>query len=147
MLDYLSFLQKARSVLHQEAPDLWLAVDVPFWWDKDKFILEFDGKRKRFNEHVQDLTDFIVVMSYRRTVQQVLSCVENERRYARQINKIIFTSLETVQLKQDPQISFWGLPVAEFWSIVPRLLETAKGDQAMGGVMIHCYRSFIEKTQ
>jgi hypothetical protein len=145
ILDYLTFLNKARSVLHEEAPHLWLAVDIPFWWDKDKFILEFEGKSKRFNEHVQDLTDFIVVMSYRRSLQQILSCVENEWRYAKQINKIIFTSLETIKLKLDQHISFWGLPVAELWNIVPQLLETAKGDPAMGGVMIHCYRSLVEK--
>jgi hypothetical protein len=84
-------------------------------------------------------------MSYRRSLQQVLSCVENEWRYAKQINKGIFTSLETIKMKQDQHISFWGLPAAEFWDIVPQLLETAKGDSAMGGVMIHCYRSLVEK--
>lgn len=145
ILGYLTFLRKARSVLQAEAPRLWLAVDMPFWWDKDKFILEFDGQRKRLNEHVQDLTDFIVVMSYRRSLQKVLGCVENERRYARQIDKVIFASLETIQLKQDQEISFWGLPVAELWNLVPRLLETAKGDPALGGVMIHCYRGLLAK--
>ena len=143
--DYLTFLHTARSVLEKEAPHLWLAVDVPFWWDKDKFILEFEGKSKRFNEHVQDLTDFIVVMSYRRSAQQVLNCVENELRYAKQINKVIFTSLETIKLTHDQHISFWELPVAQFWNIVPQLLETAKEDPAMGGVMVHCYRSLVER--
>lgn len=143
ILDYLNFLHKARSVLHEETPHLWLAVDMPFWWDKDKFILEFEGQRKHFNEHVQDLTDFVVVMSYRRSSRQVLSCVENELRYAKQINKVIFTSLETIKLKQDQHISFWELPGGELWNIVPQLLETAKGDPAMGGVMIHCYRSLV----
>ena len=145
MLDYLTFLHKVRSVLDEEAPNLWLAVDMPFWWDNDKFILEFEGKSKRFNEHIQDLTDFIVVMSYRRSIQQVLSCVENEWRYAKQINKVIFTSLETIKLEHDQHISFGGLPSAEFWNIVPQLLDTAKGDPVMGGVMIHCYRSLVEK--
>ena len=145
MLDYLTFLHKARSVLQEEAAHLWLAVDMPFWWDKDKFILEYEGNRKRFNEHVQDLTDFVVVMSYRRNTKQVLSCVENEWRYAKQVNKVIFTSLETIKLNQDQHISFWGLPAAEFWNIVPRLLEIAKEDPAMGGIMIHCYRSLVEK--
>jgi len=49
------------------------------WWDKDRFALEFEGKRKPFNEHVQDLTDFITIMSYRRSSQKVLDCVESER--------------------------------------------------------------------
>jgi hypothetical protein len=145
MYDYLTLLRKARSILNEEAPRLWLAADIPFWWDKDEFILEFEGKRKPFNEHVQDLTDFMVIMSYRRSAQKILSCVEGERRYAQRINKVIFPSLETVKLKQNPHISFWGLPNEEFWDVIPQLLNEAKGDPAMGGVMIHCYRSLVEK--
>jgi hypothetical protein len=145
ILDYLTFLRKARSVVHAKAPHLWLAADIPFWWDKDKFILEFEGIRKRFNEHIQDLTDFIVVMSYRRNAQQVLQCVDNEWQYAKQIDKVIFVSLETIKLTQDQHISFWGLPVSDFWHIIPQLLDTAKDNPAIGGIMIHCYRSFAEK--
>ena len=145
MHDYLTLLSKARSVLDKEAPHLWLAADTPFWWDKDRFALEFEGKRKRFNEHVQDLTDFITIMSYRRSSRKVLDCVEDERRYAQRIKKVIFPSLETVKLKQDPQVSFWDLPNEEFWKVVPKLLEAAERDPAIGGVMVHCYRSLFEK--
>jgi hypothetical protein len=145
MYDYLTLLRKAGSVLDKQAPHLWLAADTPFWWDKDRFVLEFEGKRKRFNEHVQDLTDFITIMSYRRSSQKVLDCVENERRYAQRIRKVIFLSLETVKLQQDPHVSFWGVPKEEFWKVVPELLETAERDTAVGGVMIHCYRSLFEK--
>lgn len=144
--DYLTFLRKARSLLQEEeAPFLWLAVDIPFWWDKDEFVTEFEGNTKRFNEHVQDLTDFVVIMSYRRNVNKVLDCVENERRYAEQINKVIFPSLETVELKQDPHISFWESSSQVFWGVVPELLEAVKENPAMGGVMLHCYRSLAEK--
>ncbi len=145
MRDYLAFLLKARSVLREEAPRLWLAVDTPFWWDKDEFVLDFEGQRKRFNEHVQDLTDFIVVMSYRRSPQEVLACVEGERKYARRIRKVVYPSLETIKLEKDPHISFWGLPNEEIWNVVPQLLKVAEGDPAIGGVMIHCYRGLVEK--
>ncbi len=143
--DYLALLRKARSVLDEEASRLWLAVDTPFWWDKDMFTLEFEGKTKRLNEHVQDLTDFITIMSYRRSPQKVLDCVEGERKYAQSIKKVVFPSLETIKLSQDPHISFWGAPNQAFWKVVPELLEEAKRDPAIGGLMIHCYRSFFEK--
>lgn len=145
MHDYLSLLRKARAVLEKEAPPLWLAADTPFWWDKERFILEFEGKRKRFSEHVQDLTDFITVMSYRRSSRKVLDCVEEERRYAQRIKKVISLSLETVKLMQDPHVSFWDVPNEEFWKIVPELLQAAERDPAIGGVMIHCYRSLSQK--
>jgi hypothetical protein len=145
MKDYLSFLRRARSLLREEAPLLWLAVDTPFWWDKDEYRLEFEGNIKRFSEHIQDLADYIVIMSYRRNIRKVLSCVKEERTYARRIHKVIFPSLETVRLNQDPEISFWGLPKGQVWGTVSQLLETAKGDPALGGVMVHCYRSLSEK--
>ena len=145
MRDYLVFLRKARLVLRDRAPGLWLAADTPFWWDNDEFILEFEGGRKRFSEHVQDLTDFIAIMSYRRSPQSVLACVDGERRYAQRIRKVIFPSLETTRLKQDSHLSFWDASPEEFWKVVPQLLEAAKADPAIGGVMLHCYRSLFEK--
>jgi hypothetical protein len=147
MHDYLTLLRKARCVLDKEAPHLWLAADTPFWWDKDRFVLEFEGKRKRFNEHVQDLTDSITIMSYRCSSRKVLECVEDERRYAQRIKKVIFPSLETVQLTQDPHVSFWGKPNEEFWKVLPELLEAAERDPAIGGVMVHCYRGLFERLK
>lgn len=143
--DYLTLLRKARSVLDTEAPNLRLTADIPFWWDKDTFVLDFEGKTKRFNEHIQDLTNSVTIMSYRRSSRNVLDCVEEERKYARQIKKVIFVSLETIKLEQDPQVSFWGVPNEEFWKVVPELLQAAERDPAIGGVMIHCYRSLFEK--
>jgi hypothetical protein len=145
MHDYLTFLRMARSFMDKEAPHLWLAADTPYWWDKERFALEFDGKRKRFNEHVQDLTDFITIMSYRRSSRKVLDYVEDERRYAQRIKKVIFPSLETGKLMRDLHISFWGVTNEEFWKVVPELLEASKRDPVMGGIMIHCYRSLFEK--
>jgi hypothetical protein len=144
-LDYLAFLTKARSVLAKDAPGLWLAVDMPFWWDKDELRIEFQGSTKRLSEHVQDLTDFVVVMSYRRNVEKVMECVENERRYAKQLNKVIFPSLETVELKEDQHVSFWESPSQVFWEVVPQLLELAEDDPAIGGLMLHCYHSLAQK--
>jgi hypothetical protein len=144
MKDYLSFLRLAGLVLDEEAPGLWLAADTPFWWDKDELILDFGGRRKRFNEHVQDLTDFITIMSYRRSAKEVLHCVQDERTYAEKIHKVIFPSLETIKLKKNPQCSFYGMPREKLWKVVPQLMETAKEDPAIGGVMIHCYRGLAE---
>ena len=145
MRDYLTFLRKAGSVLHEKAPLLWLAVDTPFWWDNDEFILEFRGKRKRFSEHVQDFTDFIVIMSYRRSAHKILACGESERMYAQSVNKVIYLSLETIKLKQNPQISFWGASTEEFWKVLNQLQEIAQKDPALDGVMIHNYRGLVEK--
>jgi hypothetical protein len=79
------------------------------------------------------------------SVGTVLDCVENERKYARRINKVIFPSLETIKLTHDREISFWDLPTREFWKVVPQVMGEAEADPAMGGLMLHCYRSLKEK--
>ena len=145
MHDYLAFLRKAKTALHEKAPHLWLAVDTPFWWDKEEFTLEFEGERKRFNEHVQDLTDFIVIMSYRCSEKKVLRIVEEEMRYAERIGKVIFLSLETNRLERDQDISFWGLPKEALQDTISRLLQKAEEDPIIGGLMIHSYRGLVEK--
>lgn len=145
MRDYLTFLGQARSVLHAEAPGLWLAADIPFWWDNDEFLLAFEGQTKRMSEHVQDLTDFVVIMSYKRSAQKVLACVEGERNYALRMRKLVRPSVETIRLPKDPHSSFWGVPAEEFWKTVYQLQERALEDPALGGVMIHSYRGLREK--
>ena len=145
MHEYLAFLRKARLVLDEETPHLSLGVDTPFWWDEDEFVTEFEGRSQRFSEHVQDLTDFIVIMSYWRDPQKVLASVERERKYAERIEKLVYPALETIQLKQTPHITFWGVPADEFWKTVNQIQEAAKRDPVLGGVRIHNYRGLMEK--
>ena len=140
MLEYLDALRKARSLLRAQAPGLRLAVDIPFWWDRDDLRIGFRGREKRFSEHVQDATDYVVLMSYRRQPGQVLATAENEMRYARRTNKVVFLALETNPLLRDGDISFSGLPPRAFWNVVTPLLEVARTDGAIGGLMIHSYR-------
>jgi len=147
MHDYLAFLRKAQLVLDEETPHLLLGADIPFWWDRNEFLTEFDGRSQRFSEHVQDLTDFIVIMSYSRDLRKVLASVEGERKYAERIEKLVYPSLETIQLKQDPHISFWGVPLDEFWKTVNQIQEVAKRDPVLGGVRIHNYRGLMEKLK
>jgi hypothetical protein len=128
-------------------PHFLLGADTPFWWDRDEFVTEFEGRRQRFSEHVQDLTDFIVIMSYSRDARKVLASVEGERKYAERIEKLVHPSLETIQLKQNPHTSFWGVPADEFWKTVNQIQEVAKRDPVMGGVRIHNYRGLREKLE
>jgi hypothetical protein len=147
MHDYLAFLRKARLILDEETPHLLLGADTPFWWDRDEFVTEFEGRSQHFSEHVQDLTDFIVIMSYWRDARKVLESVEAERKYAERIEKLVYPSLETIQLKQNPHISFWGVPADEFWKTVNQIQEVAKRDPVLGGVRIHNYRGLMEKLK
>jgi len=60
---------------------------------------------------------------------------------------VVNEGLETIQLKQDPHISFWGVPSEEFWKTVNQIQEVAKKDPVLGGVRIHNYRGLMEKLR
>ncbi len=145
MRDYLAYLRKAKTALREQAPGLWLAVDTPFWWDKKEFALTFEGSNKRFSEHIQDLTDFVVVMSYRRSAAKVLGVTADEMGYAKRIGKVILLSLETNELKHDQHISYWGLPKEDLLATVSELSKSSRENPVIGGLMVHSYRGLLEK--
>ncbi len=145
MRDYLAYLRKAKTALREQAPALWLAVDTPFWWDKEDFALTFEGNTKRFSEHIQDLTDFIVVMSYRRSAAKVLGVTADEMGYAKRIGKVILLSLETNELKHDQDISYWDLPKEKLLDTISQLFKSSREYPVIGGLMVHSYRGLLEK--
>ncbi len=144
MLDYLSFLQKARFLLNKEAPHLELCVDVPFWWDMKGFNVTFNGKEKLFVHHVQDLTDYISIMSYRPSSKLVLECVRQELAYAAQTGKTVCPALETGEIKgEESWISFWGKPTSVFRQTVGELQQALSGNRTTWCIMLHHYGSLV----
>ena len=116
-----------------------------FWWDKEDFALRFEGNTKRFSEHIQDLTDFVVVMSYRRSATKVLGVTADEMGYAKRIGKVILLSLETNELKHDQDISYWGLPKENLLDTISQLSKSSIENPVIGGLMVHSYRGLLEK--
>ncbi len=142
--DYLSFLQKAKVLLQEQAPHLELSVDVPMWWDSPEFAVEFAGERKLLVHHVQDQTDYIGIMSYRPSAKQILDAVQEELAYASTIDKTICPGLETGKIEgQESWISFWGRPQAAFRQAVGEIQQTLSGNNAVRCIMLHHYDSLV----
>ncbi|MEP2777234.1 MAG: hypothetical protein ABJQ29_01745 [Luteolibacter sp.] len=150
MLDYLSFLVKAKLLLAKEAPHMELSMDVPFWWDKEELSVAFHGNEKPFIKHVQDLADYITIMSYRPDSKATLECVQLELAYAEEIGKSISPAIETGDMKgKESWISFHGKPPAVFRQTVSELQKTLSGNTAVRCIMIHHYDSlatYLGKT-
>jgi hypothetical protein len=144
MLDYLSFLQKAKNLLKEQAPHLELSVDVPMWWDRPEFAIEFEGATKLLVHHVQDQTDFIGIMSYRPSADQILDAVQGELAYASTLDKTICPGLETGKIEgPESWITFWGRPQADFRQAVVQIQQTLSGNQAVRCIMLHHYDSLV----
>jgi len=152
MHQYLDLLETAQMKMRLDAPGMALVASIPFWYDNrvspgDSCILEFNGQRKNFHEHIQDLTDYVAVMSYRRHAvgdDSITQHLEVERAYAEWIGKTVCVGIETMEIKKRPEVSFYGLPRTEFWFQKQKIEQVLGKRGGFGGVMIHSYGSFRE---
>lgn len=148
MQDLLAFYVQAKAEMKKRAPGMVLACDIPFWYDHkiepdDNCVLEFNGETKNLHKHIQDLCDYVGIMSYRRAAtgsNSVVYHVESELAYAEEIGKFVTPALETIELKDVPQITFYGLPAEDFWDAHAEVIETLKDRPGFGGMLTHCYR-------
>jgi len=63
----LDWLTAARVEIQRSIPTMRLAADIPGWYDTptandEGYVVDYDGQRKNFHEHIQDITDHVVVM-------------------------------------------------------------------------------------
>ncbi len=143
-----------RGRVKNEFPELPIKFDIPAWYDaKVGLAVDFAGSTKLLNEHVQDIADEVVLMSYRRKATGDNSVEELGRRelaYAAKIGKKLSLALETIELKEDQQISFFGVPAADFRKVVHELFDTLDGKPGFGGLYLHQYdrlKVYLQETE
>lgn len=140
--DYLVFLQLASKQL--KGTGLELSVDVPFWWDKPMYEIDFNGHNKPFAQHIQDSVDWISIMSYRREPQLVLQLVQGELAYAQQSGKLaaVAPGLETIKISgKEAFVSFGNLPPEQFRKALAELRKELASNQHIRCIMLHDYES------
>ena len=144
MRDYLNYLNQVNAYLSMAAPEMELAVDVPFWWDKTEFQIVFDGQEKLFVEHVQDRVDWIGIMSYRRDPSKIVKLVATELNYASKFRYFhsVAPSMETGNITgKEAFISFGGVPVRQFRSSLSSLRNIYANNPYVRCIMLHHYDS------
>jgi len=155
MREYLELLEAAALKLKLDAPGMLLSASIPFWYDlktsaEDHCILEYNGQKKNFHEHIQDLTDYVAIMSYRNRAMgddSITYHVEVERAYAEWIGKYICAGMETIEIKDRPEITFYSLPPSEFWFQKHKLDQVLGRRGGFGGILVHSYESFAPYLQ
>lgn len=145
MREFLETAVAIRDAARAVDPKLAICHDIPAFYDgQEKHMVEFGGVRKNFHEHIQDLADYTGIMSYRTRAtgtNSVASISAAELAYAAKTGKRVYLSLETVPLKDTPQITFHGRPPAEYRAAITELSEHLKDNPAFGGIMLHQYRT------
>ena len=143
-LEFLETMIEVRKLIEAADPSLTLANDIPFWYDGNpEYSIEFNGAEKFLNEHIQDISDFIGIMSYRTEMtgsNSVSDITSGELAYGAKIGRPVFLSIETVSLPETPNITFSGQSAAVVASAVRELSEVHKSNPSFGGVFMHDYK-------
>lgn len=149
MRDLLEFYTEAKRRIREDGSGMLISADIPFWYNGkntpgDDCTITFNGETKNLHMHIQDICDYIGIMSYRRNAvgrNSVTALIEEEIAYAEKIGKQVTPALETVELKDVPQITFYGTSPEALWEQYKLVQSTLEDRPGYGGILVHCYRS------
>ncbi len=149
MREMLDTLSAIRAKVTPEL-GLTLAHDIPGFYDKhpEALAIEFGGEKKNFHEHIQDLSDYIGVMSYRRKAtgpNSIIDLCAAEMAYGEKIGRPVYPAIETGKLDDEPGITFYGVEAETFLGVLKEVRTAAPAaSSSYGGVLLHSYRSLRE---
>ncbi len=82
---------------------------MPFWYDGIEDV-EWNGQRRRLNERVQDIYDYVAIMDYRNAAEGsdgIVSHAQEELDYADRIGKKVMIGVETLDTTP-AKVTFYG---------------------------------------
>ncbi len=143
--EVLETFKLIREACRAADPALLVSHDIPAFYDgQEKFVVEFEGVRKNLHAHIQDLSDYVGIMSYRTRATGPNSAAHisaAELAYGTEIGRPVYLSLETVPLKETPQITFHGRTSEEYVSTLRELHAHLADTPSYGGLLLHQYRT------
>jgi hypothetical protein len=139
---YLKMLDESHQALADSG--LRLTADIPVWFDTISAV--YNGRTRPLSQHVQDLTDRVVLMDYRDMAEgdngiiQHASC---EMLYAMQIGRQVVIGVETNDAAPEPEnITFYEEGEQAMKAALATVLETYGRSPAFGGIAIHDYKGY-----
>ncbi|MCK9419502.1 MAG: hypothetical protein M0R70_09015 [Nitrospirae bacterium] len=124
---------------------------MPFWFDGIEDV-EWNGQRRKLNECVQDIYDYVAIMDYRNFAEGpdgLVSHAQDELDYADKINKKVMIGVETLQITP-AKVTFFGKG-AQYFEAQLELAESAMTrHRSFGGFVVHhlqSYRVLVEEKK
>lgn len=144
MREFLDTAVAIRAAAREAGPGFTVSYDIPAWYHGERMKIEFEGATKNFHEHIQDIADYIGVMSYRTKAtgsNSVVAISAEEIAYGEKIGKKVMPALETVPLPDEPGLSFHGFPPSDYVAAIDAVASDLRPSPAFGGILLHQYRS------
>ncbi|HEY0256989.1 MAG TPA: hypothetical protein VGC39_06070 [Candidatus Methylacidiphilales bacterium] len=140
----LETLSEIRDHVRNSDPSLTVAYDIPSWYGTKPPLqkIAFHGVTKSLQEHVQDLSDYVGVMAYRRAAtgpNSVTALCAPIFAYAEKTGKRVYPAMESKKLDQTPNITFYGTSPEIFEEALNQIWSANSKSPAFGGVLLHQY--------
>lgn len=139
------FLDMSDALVRQKnavAPTLPMGPAIPFWYDG--IPIEWKGRRKPMNEHVQDLYDYVALMDYRDHADGgdgIVSHARDELDYAAKIGKPAVIGVETMP-NATRKVSFHHLREGDMERELAATTRAVGESPGFGGFAIHHYAAY-----
>ena len=124
---------------------------MPFWFDGIEDV-EWNGQRRKLNECVQDIYDYVAIMDYRNVAEGpdgIVSHAQEELDYADRMNKKVMIGVETRQTTP-AKVTFFGKG-GKYFEAQLALAESAMSQhRSFGGFVVHhlkSYRVLVEEKK
>lgn len=139
------FLDMSDALVRQKnavAPGLPMGPAIPFWYDG--IPIEWKGRRKPMNEHVQDLYDYVALMDYRDHAEGgdgIVSHARDELDYGAKTGKPVVIGVETMA-NAIRKVSFHHLREGDMERELAETVRAVSGSSGFGGFAIHHYAAY-----
>jgi len=138
-LDLSDALMRVKTRSGQALP---VGPAIPFWLDGIQ--LDWHGRRKPVNQHVQDIYDYVALMDYRDHADGgdgLVGHAMDELAYGETIGRPVLIGIETMpnELKK---VSFNHLGEADLERELAATSRSVSGMRSFGGFVVHHYASY-----
>ncbi len=116
---------------------------MPFWFDGIEDV-EWNGQRRKLNEFVQDIYDYVAIMDYRNVAEGsdgIVSLTQDELDYADRMNKKVMIGVETLQTTP-AKVTFFGKGSTYFEAQLALAESAMTQHRSFGGFVVHHLRSY-----
>ena len=142
LADFLDMSDALMRRKNAVAPGLPMGPAIPFWYDG--IPIEWKGRRKPMNEHVQDLYDYVALMDYRDHAEGgdgIVSHARDELDYGTKIGKPVVIGVETMP-NAIRKVSFYHLREGDMERELAETARAVAGAPSFGGFAIHHYAAY-----
>jgi hypothetical protein len=116
---------------------------MPFWYDGIEDV-KWKGQRRKLNEFVQDIFDYVAIMDYRNVAEgsdSIVSLVQDELDYADRMNKKVMIGVETIQTTPE-KLTFFGKGGAYFEAQLALAESAMTRHRSFGGFVVHHLKTY-----